>query len=333
MYVENNNATGYLMYVFQNGSLIEKGDCSLSLDGCTPRYIRTRAAQHDGIDNHAAYLLYGQLDDYWVDETKEFYLYSSGDVTTVLYYNNNAKKEIEVPNDGFEYRHLRYKDDTLYLVSSAEIKNNLMNFNVVKIDPEKNQSTTLHFSAPEWKSYMPMGPANTLRILTADDNLLDVYSVHDEKDEYKMVAFMMRPDGTYKEIPFEKPYGLVAFFYNTAEGFAMLEHSMDGSERKKEDFYMRVRYFDKDANELRSKEIDCTELQAKTKGLLNVEHAVAYHDGVLYIGVSADGRLYLCRYNEETEQLTIDQSVRGRWGCELELVEYRGGIACSLPDR
>lgn len=54
---------------------------------------------------------------------------------------------------------------------------------------------------------MSMGLANTVLILTADDNLLDVYSVHDEKDENKMAAFMVRPDGTYKGISFKKPYG------------------------------------------------------------------------------------------------------------------------------
>lgn len=50
----------------------------------------------------------------------------------------------------------------------------------------------------------------------------------------------------------------------------MLGHSMDGFECKKEDFHMWVRYFDKGVNELRGKEIDCTELQGKTKGLLNI---------------------------------------------------------------
>lgn len=330
------NSNYYNIYHIQNQQLSKFGDYKLAFGSGTPTYIRDKVGAHHGTDGHGMYKQgYGQLDDYYIGETFEAYLYV--DITNgtpdLMYYEDGVRQSIEVP-DNIEFRQMQYRDGFLYL-HSLSIKNDAKTniFYVFKIDTTTKQTELLQYAQPYHENIIPYS-GDACQIIIENDALLTYYQYLDEKASNLLNATvcLSYTNGKYVEIPaLDASRNVVALVFETEQGFGILETVASLEGLTEEDFFLQLRYFDAQGNQIDFKDIDCSQIISTAKEPVLARSGAQYYDNTLYLSIStyAVKSTYVFEYDIDEQRMSYCDKVSGN-AYEGQLVEYKNGIPYSM---
>lgn len=327
----------YNIYHIQNQQLGEFGDYRKAFGNGTPKYIRDKVGAYHGTDGHGMYEQgYGQLDDYYIGETFEAYLYV--DITTgvadLMYYENGVQQNIEVPND-IEFRQMQYRDGFLYLHSLSVIndkKNNI--FYVLKIDTITKKTELLQYAQPYHENSIPYF-GDSRQIIIENDALLTYYMYFEKADATDLNATVCLSylNGEYVEISaLDAMRNDISMVFETEQGFGILETVASIEGMTEEDFFLQLRYFDAQGTQIDSKEIDCSQIISTVKEPVLIRNGAAQVFGnTLYLPIStySNKSTFVFEYDIAEQYMTYCDKVSGV-AYEGQLVEYKNGIPYSV---
>ncbi|MBQ7935671.1 MAG: hypothetical protein IJ333_04915 [Clostridia bacterium] len=317
-----NNEFDY--YYVQNDTIIKADGYALSFNSGVPLSIRDQAGSYFGLDGYGMYSEgYGQLDDYYIDETTEIYLYNKDRVPNILYFKNGVQQEIKIATSSC--RQIQVMNGYLYLLSFGPAEEEYNKATVEKIHLETGDSEMLHYRFPIFENAMAEVGFATTRV-NSDESLFYRLRELSQNGDSRELLFLAYPDGTYREIEASDPANNeFELAFETENGYGILETPRYAVENPRDSFFLRLRYFDRQGNELEQKMLDSSEMIAKTEKTLHLSRGAAYHEGELYLSVSDGSHLHLFRYNIDDQTTIYDGEIEGVNSIEYRLVSVRNG--------
>lgn len=323
-------SSNYTLYHMQNKKIYEVGRYMPCYEGGTPRHIRDKVGKYFGTDGRGMYDQgYGQLDDYYIDENIEAYLYVQADSLNLMYFEKGIQQNIELPDNSDFYRQMQYCNGYIYLIGFFDQKSEYSECTVMKINTQTKRVESLKYRRPIYESVIEYANDES-RIIIEGDMLISHYTVLDDLPKSKEMICLSSPDGKYREIEAMDPdKNYIPLVFETPQGFAMLE-TVDNVEKLSEsDFFMLLRYFDTEGQEILQKQIDCSKVLNKVRKPTYVNDGAQYYNEKLYFATYADGKSYLFEYHIPDQVMTYCGNVPGI-AEEAQIIEYRNGIPYSL---
>lgn len=312
------------LYYLQGTSYVwEKNSYMPDYIGGTPKAIREQAASHFDTDGHGLYEELGQLDDYYVDESIELYLYTKSldQSTTVLYFKDGIQQALEVSTANCH--RMQYRDGYLYLHPYPQNEEGKKILTIEKIHLDTGETEFITYQLPYYgETTMPTN-VFALNRINSDGSLLeshyDLSLISTNSGTGRFLSCIAYPDGRYYEILPEDPQNnkfILAF--ETEQGYGFLETNERKEDAEVEDFFLKIRYFDREGKELGQEKIDCSKIVARSKKPVHLERSVDYYGGVIYFAVGDFEHFYNYTYDLETKELCEGAKIKG-FNCE----EYR----------
>lgn len=330
----NSTPSYYTLYHMQNRQLNKTGRYKPCFHGGTPVYIRDKVGAYYGTDGQGMYSQgYGQLDDYYIGENIEAYLYVLDGVSTLMYFENSVQQDIKIPGD-IEFRQTQYREDFLYLIGFfGENSTDACTCNVLKIDTTTKQTELLQYKRPYYQNIIPYS-GDDYTIMIEGDILISKYCIYSADDPFALneTVCISYPDGKHIEIPtLDKYRNSVPLIFETDQGFGVLESIANIEDLSQEDFFLQLRYFDTKGNKIDSTDIDCSTVLSSAKETVFIVGGAQHFDDMLYLAISTHNckTSYIFEYDIKEQSMTYCDKVSGIPE-EAQMVEYRNGVAYSI---
>ncbi len=320
-----------IFYLQGTHKTAERNAYTLGWVGKTPLYVRERAASHFKTDDHEIYKELGQLDDYYIDENIELYLYNKSNPhnSTILYFKDGIQQPLEPTIDG---RSLQYIDGSLYLLDLPYKKSDHLSIQAEKIDLSTGESQIITYRLPYCDSPLQTDYYNTSRI-NSDGSLWTSYADLTPIQEGLLAPFVScisYPDGKYYTVEPRDPVNhTFRLIFETEQGYGLLETAEHMESSKPGDFFLQIRYVDREGKELGYEDIDCSKILKRLDGLMFLKKGVAYHDGIIYFAVEED-HLYNYTYDLKTKKLQEGAKIKAHPCQEYLIVRIKDGNIYSL---
>ncbi len=303
-----NETHGSTAFYLQGSEIIKKRDAYIpAWFGGTPYYARNKASEHLGKTVHEVYEEFGQLDDYYIDEHVEFYLYNGVSTlkSTVLYFKDGIQQSLTTTING---KDIQYKNEYLYLISLPYNKDGILFQSVEKICLSTNTSQIINYQFPYCESFLQMDHYNTSHVNSDDSIWLSIVDLTPigEGSSARYISYLSYPNGkcytVEPNIPTKNEFRLI---FETEDGYGLLETNLHTDDSKLKDLTLQIRYVDRLGNDLSSEVIDCTDIKSKFKqpAFLNHDNA-GYYDGTIYFLIGHNNCFYNYTYNLRTKKLT-----------------------------
>ena len=330
----NSTSSYYTLYHMQNRQLSKTGRYKPCFSGGTPVYIRDKVGAYYGTDGQGMYSQgYGQLDDYYISENIEAYLYVLGGVSNLMYFENGVQQDINIPGD-IEFRQTQYRDDFLYLIGFfGGNSTDTCTCDVLKIDTTTKQTELLQYKRPYYQNIIPYS-GDEYTIMIEGDILISKYWIHsaDDPSALNETVCISYPGGKYIEIPtLDKYRNSFVSIFETGQGFGVLESIANIEDLSQEDFFLQLRYFDTKGNQTDSKEIDCSTVLSTARETVFIVGGAQYYDDMLYLAISTHNckTSYIFEYDIKEQSMTYCDKVSGIPE-EAQMVKCKNGVVYSI---
>ena len=328
LYTNKTNSEENNCYYLSGGNTVETDGYMPCYHGGTPYWVRDLAGGHFKKTGHEMYQEHGQLDDYYIDESDEIYLYNYQNIPEILWFHDGIRQNIQATIDSC--RQIQVTNKKLYLIGlNIELKDGCAFRMVEKIALETGKQETLEYRIPYQEGISKVGESTTR--INSDESFFSHMDVFGGRDNIRL-SFA---DGRYKVIETSKEKMVICLVIEFADGYGILEAPHREAIENKEDFYLILRYFDYEGNETGQKNLDCTKMISASDNTLRMglDCSAMYYDGNVYLAL-ANGAVVNCfRYDLKNGETEFVGFVKEPLICESRLVLVKENNIYSLTDK